>query len=69
ATDVGFTTTGVDAISFANDVVHFVLMDGDTLRSNLGSSEEGMGDDIVTHSDGKTVREHIKYLERDKLSF
>ena len=28
-----------------------------------------MGDDIVTHSDGKTVREHIKYLERDKLSF
>lgn len=39
------------------------------LRSNLGSSEEGMGDDIVTHSDGKTVREHIKYLEREKLSF
>ena len=39
------------------------------LRSNLSSSEEGMGDDIVTHSDGKTVREHIKYLERDKLSF
>ncbi|MEW5223547.1 tail spike protein, partial [Klebsiella michiganensis] len=30
---------------------------------------EGLGDDIVTHSDGKTVREHIKYLERDKLSF
>ena len=69
ATDVGFTTTGTDATSFANDVTHFVLMDGDTLRSNLGSSEEGMGDDIVTHSDGKTVREHIKYLERDKLSF
>ncbi|MDU5619092.1 MAG: hypothetical protein E6054_17585, partial [Klebsiella michiganensis] len=59
ATDVGFTTTGTDATSFANDVTHFVLMDGDTLRSNLGSSEEGMGDDIVTHSDGKTVREHI----------
>ncbi|BDA55732.1 tail spike protein [Raoultella ornithinolytica] len=68
-TDVGFTTTGTDAISFANDVAHFVLMDGDTLRQNLGSSEEGMGDDIVTHSDGKTVREHIKYLEREKLSF
>ncbi|HBM3194403.1 TPA: hypothetical protein LVL52_005246 [Klebsiella michiganensis] len=68
-TDVGFTTTGTDATSFANDVAHFVLMDGDTLRQNLGSSEEGMGDDIVTHSDGKTVREHIKYLERDKLSF
>ncbi|HEB4940506.1 TPA: hypothetical protein R0J09_001084 [Klebsiella quasipneumoniae] len=39
ATDVGFTTTGTDATSFANDVTHFVLMDGDTLRQNLGSSE------------------------------
>ncbi|HHS9503735.1 TPA: hypothetical protein ACTW0P_004863, partial [Klebsiella pneumoniae] len=41
ATDVGFTTTGTDAASFANDVTHFVLMDGDTLRQDLGSSEEG----------------------------
>lgn len=39
ATDVGFTTTGTDAASFTNDVTHFVLMDGDTLRQNLGSSE------------------------------
>ncbi|WP_180815312.1 right-handed parallel beta-helix repeat-containing protein, partial [Klebsiella pneumoniae] len=39
ATDVGFTTTGTDATSFANDVTHFVLMDGDTLRQNLGSDE------------------------------
>ena len=39
ATDVGFTTTGTDAASFANDVTHFVLMDGDTLRQNLGSGE------------------------------
>lgn len=38
-TDVGFTTTGTDAISFANDVAHFVLMDGDTLRQNLGSGD------------------------------
>lgn len=38
-TDVGFTTTGTDATSFANDVTHFVLMDGDTLRQNLGSSD------------------------------
>ncbi|MDM4234315.1 hypothetical protein QTO69_29530, partial [Klebsiella oxytoca] len=36
-TDIGFTTTGTDAASFANDVTHFVLMDGDTLRQNLGS--------------------------------
>ncbi|MBZ7096488.1 hypothetical protein, partial [Klebsiella quasipneumoniae] len=34
-----FTTTGTDATSFANDVTHFVLMDGDTLRQNLGSGE------------------------------
>lgn len=39
ATDVGFTTTGTDATSFANDVTHFVLMDGDTLRQNLGSRD------------------------------
>ncbi|MET5274925.1 hypothetical protein [Klebsiella michiganensis] len=38
-TDVGFTTTGTDATSFANDVTHFVLMDGDTLRQNLGSGD------------------------------
>ncbi|HGK4356449.1 TPA: phage tail fiber protein [Klebsiella pneumoniae] len=42
ATDVGFTTTGTDATSFANDIAHFVLMEGDTLRQNLGSSE-GLG--------------------------
>lgn len=39
ATDVGFTTTGTDATSFANDVTHFVLMDGDNLRQNLGSGD------------------------------
>ncbi|HHG1425464.1 TPA: hypothetical protein ACPUMP_001477 [Klebsiella pneumoniae] len=47
ATDVGFTTTGTDAISFANDVAHFVLMDGDTLRQNLGSGEEEEGDALL----------------------
>ncbi|ULF57043.1 hypothetical protein LDP80_21650 [Klebsiella michiganensis] len=39
ATDVGFITTGTTAASFANDVTHFVLMDGDTLRQNLGSGD------------------------------
>ncbi|MER3559967.1 hypothetical protein J8764_01170 [Klebsiella pneumoniae] len=39
ATDVGFTTIGTDATSFANDVTHFVLMDGDTLRQNLSSGD------------------------------
>lgn len=51
-TDVGFTTTGTDATSLANDVAHFVLMDGDTLRQNLGSGAEGMGDNLVTHFPG-----------------
>lgn len=44
ATDVGFTTTGTDAASFANDVTHFVLMDGDTLRQELASDD---GADLV----------------------
>lgn len=39
ATAVGFTTTGTDAASFANDVTHFVLMDGDTLRQELGNTD------------------------------
>ncbi|HHT7463860.1 TPA: hypothetical protein ACT1U1_000976 [Raoultella ornithinolytica] len=38
-TDVGFTTSGTDATSFANDVAHFVLMDGDTIRQNLASAD------------------------------
>ncbi len=38
-TDVGFTTTGIDASSFANDILHFVLMDGDTLRQHLMASD------------------------------
>ncbi|WP_323116948.1 hypothetical protein [Klebsiella quasivariicola] len=47
ATDVGFTTTGTDATSFANDVTHFVLMDGDTLRQVLASGGEGDGDALL----------------------
>lgn len=54
-TDVGFTTTGTDAVSFANDVAHFVLMDGDTLRQNLGSSE---GSTLVGHK-GITLSEYL----------
>ncbi|WP_414842858.1 hypothetical protein ACK986_09625 [Klebsiella pneumoniae] len=56
ATDVGFTTTGTDATSFANDVTHFVLMDGDTLRQNLGSDEADLGGALVS-IDNATVRE------------
>lgn len=62
ATNVGFTTTGTDATSFANDVTHFVLMDGDTLRQNLGSSEEGMGGSLVRLTSGGTVQQAIKWV-------
>lgn len=47
ATDLGFTTTGTDATSFANDVTHFVMMDGDTLRQQLSSSEAAFGGSLV----------------------
>ncbi|MEH8537612.1 hypothetical protein RAG52_18065, partial [Klebsiella pneumoniae] len=62
ATDVGFTTTGTDATSFANDVTHFVMMDGDTLRQNLGSGEEGMGGDLVTVKKGRAPE--AAYIKR-----
>ena len=59
ATDVGFTTTGTDATSFANDVTHFVLMDGDTLRQNLGSGEPGMGASLSALEQGGTVQDAL----------
>lgn len=62
ATDVGFTTTGTDATSFANDVTHFVLMDGDTLRQNLGSSEKGLGASLSMTEQGITVQDALRYL-------
>lgn len=62
ATDVGFTTTGTDATSFANDVTHFVLMDGDTLRQDLGSNEEGLGTNLIGHKDGGAISKYIHYL-------
>ena len=55
STDTGFTTTGTDETSFANDVTHLVLMDGDTLRQNLGSSEEGMGAWLVAYLAGDSA--------------
>ncbi|EOW0908014.1 hypothetical protein ACN2GQ_001547 [Klebsiella oxytoca] len=58
-TDTGFTTTGTDETSFANDVTHLVLMDGDTLRQNLGSDEEGLGSALLMHHTGKSVAEYL----------
>lgn len=67
-TDVGFTTTGTDAISFANDVAHFVLMDGDTLRQNLGSEEEGQGASLVKLTQGGTIQQAIGYYTPEMFS-
>lgn len=65
ATDVGFITTGTTAASFANDVTHFVLMDGDTLRQNLGSSEEGLGDNLIMRKLGGSVNAALRYVSVD----
>ncbi|MDZ0790902.1 right-handed parallel beta-helix repeat-containing protein [Klebsiella quasipneumoniae] len=62
ATDVGFTTTGTDATSFASDVTHFVLMDGDTLRQNLGSGEAGLGLGIVNTVYGEMADRILKRI-------
>ncbi|MEH5085110.1 hypothetical protein PO465_17025 [Klebsiella variicola] len=74
ATDVGFTTTGTDATSFANDVTHFVLMDGDTLRQNLGSSEgtklivvPGAGNTLYDWINGQ-LRSLFYYLSPAKIA-
>ncbi|HII0115303.1 TPA: hypothetical protein ACYX6H_000590 [Klebsiella variicola] len=65
-TDVGYTTTGTDATSFANDVTHFVLMDGDTLRQNLGSNElPGTG--IVSLKYSGTVADALVDIYVDAL--
>ena len=61
ASDIGFTTTGTDATSFANDVTHFVLMNGDTLRQNL-SSINLPGTSLVIGADGASVDQAIKFV-------
>lgn len=67
-TDVGFTTTGTTATSFASDVTHFVLMDGDTLRQNLASTEEGMGASLVGLYPAGTVQAAIQYVTPEMFS-
>ncbi|HCA4640322.1 TPA: hypothetical protein MWR99_003140 [Klebsiella pneumoniae] len=59
ATDVGFTTTGTTTDSFSNDVTHFVLMDGDTLRQDLSSAESGLGAHLVNSVYGHRVVEYL----------
>ena len=65
ATDVGFITTGTTAASFANDVIHFVLMDGDTLRQNLGSDELGVASVNYIHVFNVPTRPFAYYLAKN----
>nr|DAE71137.1 MAG TPA: endosialidase chaperone [Caudoviricetes sp.] len=48
ATNITFTTTGTESTSWVEDVKHFVLMDADTLRQELGLQDGawlvGLGD-------------------------
>ncbi|MFL7751328.1 hypothetical protein VZC42_17075 [Raoultella ornithinolytica] len=67
ATDVGFTTTGTDATSFVNDVTHFVLMDGDTLRQNLGSNEWELGGYLVALFGGGNVQQAIGFFTPERF--
>ncbi|MDN4973362.1 hypothetical protein [Klebsiella oxytoca] len=69
STDTGFTTTGTDETSFANDVTHLVLMDGDTLRQNLGSDEEGMGTWLSTHVQDGVVTQNLHDFLNSSINF
>ncbi len=61
-TDVGYTTTGTDATSFANDVMHFVLMDGDTLRQDMSSHAPGLGASLSGLEGDGTVQDAIFFM-------
>ena len=69
STDTGFTTTGTDETSFANDVTHLVLMDGDTLRQNLGSDEEGMGTWLSFHVQKGMVKQTLNDFLNNSVKF
>ncbi len=50
ATVIPFTTAGnTDETWTSTDAAHFVSVGDAALRQNLGSSEPGMGDNIITH--------------------
>lgn len=58
-TDAGYTTTGTNDASFENDVIHFVLMDGDTIRQDLAShANPGASLVFLTHG---TVYDALKF--------
>ncbi|MCD1431129.1 glycosyl hydrolase family 28-related protein, partial [Klebsiella pneumoniae] len=50
ATDIPFTTAGnTDETWTSTDAAHFVSVGDATLRQNLRSGEEGMGDNLIAH--------------------
>ncbi|VTN31408.1 Uncharacterised protein [Klebsiella pneumoniae] len=61
ATYIPFTTTGnTDETWNDADAAHFVSVGDAALRQNLGSSEPGMGDDLVFTKYGISVGEYIR---------
>ncbi|HDZ1485889.1 TPA: hypothetical protein RRW89_004993, partial [Klebsiella pneumoniae] len=61
ATDIPFTASGkTDETWTATDSAHFVSVGDAALRQNLGSSEPGMGDDLVFTKYGISVGEYIR---------
>ncbi|QIJ48869.1 tail fiber domain-containing protein [Raoultella ornithinolytica] len=60
ATDVGFITTGTNGVSFASDVTHFILMDGDTLRQSLASHQKSLGYYLVAGEHG-VIADALQY--------
>lgn len=67
ATDIPYTTAGTtDETWNATDSLHFVSVGDAALRQNLGSEESGLGDALVMHSNGLTVRQMLD--ARDAIS-
>lgn len=56
ATDVPFTTTGTDATSWADDVAHFSLIDGDTLRQEIVNGTMPYGEDTIGNIFDRTLK-------------
>lgn len=48
ATDIPFTTTGTDSASWVNDSTHFVSIGDAVLRQNLASSQDDLGDALIS---------------------
>ncbi|WLJ70325.1 tail fiber protein [Klebsiella phage Kpn BU9] len=59
ATNPSYTTTGINSTSWETDVTHLVSVGDATLRQNLSSSGEGLGDELVYTEYDIPVRKYI----------